>query len=422
MKQRFVLIVAIGLALLTAAPAVAGDAGDYFQYLEALYNRFDKSLRDYLISELEQYLAIYPTSEKADRVLYLLGRTYDDAGDDDQALAVYTKLAILYPGSDGRGGALEAMRAILARDKTYKDQRERLEALVDEGATAGSRADRSYAYLQLLTKLNARALHQRLLDESVAFKRAYPLDPRLSHLDLWVAVSWANRGESDEAAQAFQKFEALYPNDPSLPYARFTRAELLTHEMRQHAQAATLLKALVAKYPEDKYAPQALYLLGEIEAERLKDYRAGIADYRRLIDDYPGDERAPKALLAVAALQEKQLGDVPAAVATLKSFPERFPGDTGGVDALEHAAELQSRRLQSYGEAAGTYASAADYYPQDARGADMLMAAGKLLEEKTDDLQGAFDYYQQILKRYPGHRRQAEVAKRIQKLRDRQGG
>ena len=402
--------------------AAAGDAGAYFQYIEQLYNRYDKDLRDYVVSELEQYLAIYPASEKADRALYLLGRSYDDAGDRHDALAVYGKLAILYPGSDGRSGAIEAMRAIIADDRDYREQRDALEQLVADGAAAPTRTERNYLYLQFLSKLDARKLHQRLVDECVAFKRAYPLDPRLSHLDLWVAVAWANAGKNDEAVEAFHKFESLYPDDPSLPYARYTRAELLAEELHDYGQSASLLKAIVAKYPDDKVAPRALFLLGSIDGERTKDYRAAVADYRRLIGDYPGDERAPQALLAVAELQEKRLGDVPAAVATLKEFPQRFPGDAGGVDALQRAAQLEERRLQAYGDAAVTYASVADFYPQDPRAADMLMEAGQLHEEKTGDLKAAMAYFQEILERYPGHRRQADAAKHIRKIQEKRGG
>ena len=419
MKQGLALILVL-TSLLAPRPAAAGDAGVHYRFLEELYNRSDKTLQPYLISELEQYLAVYPASERADRALYLLGRTYEAAGEGHQALAVYAKLFYFYPGSDERGAALEALRAIIGRLKVYQDQRPGLERMLGEAGRAGSRADRHYAYLDFLSKLDASHVHDRLLAECTEFKRAYPLDARLPHLDLWIAVSWANKGASLESAQAFRKFETLYPNDPSLAYARYTRAELLSRELGGYQQATTLLKALVVSFPESRYAPRALFLLAETRA-RLKDYRQAVAEYRRVVDEYPTDEQGPAALLAAAEIEERQLKDIPAAVATLKELPIRYPA-ADGCEALERAGALQAQRLGDYRGAAATYASAADFYPQADCAAELLLKAGKLHEEKTGDLGAALGYYRQALERYPGHRRAGELARRAQRLRERLGG
>lgn len=420
MRQRLVSLLL--LAVLAAPVAAAdSDAGATYRFLEELYNRFDRTLQPYLISELEQYLAVYPAGARADRALYLLGRTYEDAGDRHQALAAYAKLLYLYPSSDERAAALDALRAILGREKFYADQRGRLEALLREADGSGSRADRHYAYLSFLSKLDATHLHERLLAECTAFKRDYPLDSRLPHLDLWIAVSWANKGGSLESAQAFRKFEALYPDDPSLPYARYTRAELLSRELNGGQQAISILRGLVASFPDSRYAPRALFLLGETQA-RLKDYKQAIADYRRLADEYAADEAAPDALLAVAEIQERQLKDLPAAVATLKELPERFPGEARGAEALERAATLETQRLGDHRGAAATFASVADYFPQHERAAEDLLKAGKLHEEKTGDLQAALAYYRLALERYPGDRKAGELGRRAQRLSERLGG
>ncbi len=419
MKQSLALVVLIA-GLLAPRPAAAVDAGATYRFLEELYNHFDKPLQPYLISELEQYLAVYPASERADRALYLLGRTYDAAGDGHQALAVYAKLLYFYPGSDERGAAFEALRSLLGSLKAYQEQRPRLERMLGEAGHAGSRADRHYAYLDFLSKLAAAHLHDRLLEECTEFKRAYPLDARQPHLDLWIAVSWANKGASLESAQAFRKFEALYPNDPSLAYARYTRAELLSRELGGYQQAITLLKALAASFPESRYAPRALFLLAETQA-RLKDYRQAVADYRRVLDEYPTDEQGPAALLAAAEIEERQLKDIPAAVATLKELPIRYPA-ADGCDALERAGDLQAQRLGDYRGAAATYASAAEFYPQSDCAAELLLEAGKLHEDKTGDLGAALGYYRQALERYPGHRKAGELSRRAQRLRERLGG
>ncbi len=420
MKQRLILVLMFA-TLLAPRPAAAGDAGAHYRYLEELYNRFDKTLQPFLISELEQYLAVYPASERADRALYLLGRTYDDAGNSHQALAVYAKLLFFYPGSDERAAAFEALRALLGRLKVYQDQRPRLERALAEAGRSGSRADRHYAYLDLLSGLDATHLHDRLVAECTEFKRAYPMDARQPHLDLWMAVSWANKGASLESAQAFRKFEALYPDDPSLPYARYTRAELLSRELGGHQQAISILKALVASFPESKYAPRALVLLAETEARGLKDYRQAVADYRRVADEYPAAEEGPAALLAAAAVEEKQLKDIPAAVATLKELPTRFPAAAEGCVALERAGDLEAQRLGDYHTAAATYASVADFCPHAERAAELLLKAGKLHEEKTGDLGAALAYYRLALERYPGDRKSGELSRRAERLSERLG-
>ncbi len=415
------LILATALLLPTLA-AAAGGAGAYFAYLEEIYNRFERPMQGYLIAELEQFLALYPDCDKAGAALYLLGRTYDDKKQRHHALAVYGKLAIIHPGDEKRGPALESLRQILAQEKAYRGSRQLLEKMIDEAPVGGSRADLRYAYLEFLSKLDADKLLERMRTEHILFRRDFTLDPRLPHLDLWEAVAWANKGKSRESALAFRKFELMHPGSPSAPYARYTRAELLTEDLGEHREAATILNALVSELPGNKYASQALFLLAGIQERRFKDYAASIRDYRRVVEEYRESSLAPDALLAIARVQEKRLKSFPDAVATLLDFVELFPRDTRGAEALKQAGDLQAGRLKNYEAAAASYARAAEVNPDPEKSVEMLLKAGKLHEEKTGRLDAAETLYRQALDQYPGSRKQGELEKRVGKVRERRGG
>jgi TolA-binding protein len=421
MKKTLAALI-LATALLMPTLAAASSAGAYFGYLEEVYNRFEKPLQGYLITELEQFLAIYPDCDKAGAALYLLGRSHDDKKQRHQALAVYAKLAFLHPGDEKRGPALESLRQILARERAYSDRHEILEKMIDEAPLGGSRADRRYAYLEFLSKLDAGKLHERVLAEHIHFRRDFSLDPRLAHLDLWEAVSWANKGKSRESALAFRKFELLHPDSPSAPYARFTRAELLTEELGKHQEAATILSALVSELPGNKYAAQALFLLAGIQERRFKEHAGAIRDYRRVVAEYRESSLAPDALLEVAVIQEKRQKNFPDAVATLLEFADLFPRDTRGAAALEQAGDLQAKRLKNYEAAAASYARVAEAYPAASMAVEMLLAAGKLHEEKTGKLDAAEALYRQALENYPGSKKQGELEKRLGRIQVKRGG
>ncbi len=421
MKRTLAALILATTILMPTLAAAAG-AGAYYDYLDEIYNRFDRSLQVYLIAELEQFLAVYPDCDKAGAALYLLGRSHDEKKQRHQALAVYAKLIFLHPGDEKRGPALESLRQILAREKAYTDRREILEKMLGEVPAGGSRADRRYAYLEFISKLDAGKLHERVLAEHILFRRDFSLDPRLPHLDLWEAVSWANKGKSRESALAFRKFELLHPDNPSVPYARFTRAELMTEDLGEHQAAATILRALIGELPGNKYAAQALFLLGGIQERRLKDHAAAIRDYRRVVVDYRDSSLAPDALLQIAEIQEKRLKAFPEAVAVLHEFVELFPRDIRGADILKQAGDLQAGRLKNYEAAAASYARAAEVDPDPERAVEMLLKAGKLHEEKTGRLDAAETLYRQALDQYPGSRKQGELEKRVGKVRERRGG
>ncbi len=421
MKRTLAALI-LATTILMPTIAAAGSAGAYYDYLDEIYNRFDRSLQAYLIAELEQFLAVYPDCDKSGAALYLLGRSHDDKKQRHQALAAYAKLIFLHPGDEKRDPALESLRQILAREKSYSDRREIIEKMIDEIPTDGSRADRRYAYLEFLSKLDAGKLHERVLAEHVLFRRDFSLDPRLPHLDPWEAVSWANTGKSMESTLAFRKFELLHPGNPSLPYARFTRAELMTEDLGQHQEAATILRALISELPGNKYAAQALFLLGGIQERRFKDYAAAIRDYRRVVVDYHDSSLAPDALLQIAEIQEKRLKAFPEAVAVLHEFVELFPRDIRGADILKQAGDLQAGRLKNYEAAAASYARAAEVDPDSEQAVEMLLKAGKLHEEKTGRLDAAETLYRQALNQYPGSRKQGELERRLGKVRERRGG
>ncbi|MCP4547408.1 MAG: tetratricopeptide repeat protein [bacterium] len=380
MFKTTILILCVSAIMLGGfMPASAATGDDAFEYLSGVYERFDKKLGDYLIAELENWLAIWPDNDNAPRGHFILAKVYEDRGARHQALATYARGIFLHPASEQRSHCREGVKRLASRIKTYKERVPELEAML-ETAAPGKPADRFFGYLEFLSHLDATKLHARTQSESTRFVIRFPGDRRGDIVNLWAALSWSNRNKHRETVLALEKLEAVYPTSLQLPCSRFSRADILYRELGDAAAARPLLDNVIANYPSSSYAPRAMALRAEISLKGDKNYNAAIEDLRRLIDGWPTAPGVYEARLSIADIYEKKLKDYDKAAA-----------ECGRIAALDPTAE---------------------------EGIELLMRAGRLHESKTRNYALAISYYQEIVARYPDHMTIPNVKKKISKLRD----
>lgn len=103
----------------------------------------------------------------------------------------------------------------------------------------------------------------------------------------------------------------------------------------KHAQAAEAFEKFLATYPDSKYAPNAQYWIG-YSLFSQKNYKAAIAAQQKLVQKYPDHQKVPDALYNIANSQI-QLADIDGARQTLKNLIAKYP--------LSEAAPLAKKRL-----------------------------------------------------------------------------
>ena len=409
-------------ALVLGAVSLTGAAEDetYFEFLKATYNKHDNKLHEFLQNELKVFCDRYPESSFAAEAGYLLAKTYSDARDDDEALAVLLKTMYFYPNSEIQTAAVAEAHRIIATNGAYKDRVAELNQIVDGEFEEGSAADRYFRYLSFLNRLEQKKLYDWMLDEYYYFIVKYKDDNRVEKVHRWIADIYAAKGDAVAAVAGYQKYEKLFPVNKNLPYVIINRAEVLSEELREYALAKSLLTQVVDNYPKTEYSGIALFARAKIKTERFKDFSGAIADYRQLIADNPQGDKAVDAFFAIADIDVRRLKAYQAAIDVYNEVVEAYPGNARGVEALKESADLYYKLKDPYTSAL-QYARIAELYPDHPEAAQWLYYAGDMTMNKLKEYQQAKTYYEKVVEKYPGTEYAGKAQQRIIQINKRTG-
>ncbi len=114
-----------------------------------------------------------------------------------------------------------------------------------------------------------------------------------------VAKSQYDRGSLTSASQAFEQFLGEHPNHEMAPDAHFFLADILTQQDAPE-EAIEAFQGIQELFPTHARVPQALYRIAEVQID-LEDLDAAKATLERIINTYP-DELV--AMLARERLDE----------------------------------------------------------------------------------------------------------------------
>jgi TolA-binding protein len=417
---RIACLVACLWCVASAVPAPADAdtiAERRWAFIQEVFNRHDKALGDYLVRGLENYIADYPDDPNTPEAQLLLGRVHEEHGDEVLAFASYLRCASIYPAAATYDRAIDNTRRIVRAEKSFKDQRNRIEEELDDDPTQGTAADRQVRYIKFLVDFNQKELMDPIVWEIRDFLKNNPDDTRGEEALRWAAdVSW-DHGKHGEAAIRYMGLEYLYPNSPNRDFYRYQRATLLHEELKDPDGAIRIYDEIV-QAGDPALAPQALFQKARIAEEKHKDYEAALLDLRAIVDSYPQSTIAPDALLAIAELHSNRLKQYDQAIAAYNEFVEAYPQDERGPEALISAAELYKGKLKDSDNAATQFARVAELYPDADQAPESLMEAGELADKKLGDVPRAMGYYQTVVDKYPDWKDAEKAGKRIEKLRE----
>ena len=420
------VIILAGLLLLPEAPGLPGAVGvpepqsgmqddRVFDWLKNVYDQHEKKNYALLIEELESFHQTFPFSKYAPRVQAMLAEVYSEKRERPEAIASYLKLLFLYPDFEDLQVAKDRVRALVAKEKSFKKNADAVLALMN-GSDGQSDADRRFALVEALYALNIRSLNDWLLRETRSWLTRFPDDDRGDKMLAMQAGMYLRAGREHTAAALLFKFESVFPLSPRLADVRFRRGKLLYKKLGKPEDAAEVFKMIVSEQPRSPVAPRALFLLAEVEERKLKQPDAAMVTYRNVVKQYPDSPFAVDALLQIAKIQTDNKKDYAGAIATYLEVAESYSDDERTIPALEKAAYLYERRFKDYVNAALQYVRIAEAFPTYKKAPDMLVKAGRLYENKADDLESALGCYDLVLKNYPEHKKAREAAGRIEKI------
>jgi len=388
-----------------------------FTFLKEMFDRHDKKLQDFLITELTHYINTFPDKAHAEDVRYMMGKVYQEKGDKHEALASFLKMIYLYQGSTKRAEWADLVRNIVADEKKYESKKSTILNVLEQQMSERTATDRYFDYLILLMTLDQPKLSNWFLSSCREFIKLYPDDKRNDQVTLWIAEIYSKKKKNSQAEASYLKFNLLYGDSPLLAQAIFKRGVLLYDKLKKSDLAIEELNRVLAEYPESSYAAEALFMLGTIKEKKLKEYQAAMTDYRKLAEQYPDNPKTFDALFQIANLYKGKLKDYPAAVTSFNEIVAKDSVGAYGPKALEEIATIYKRNLKDQAKAAETYNRIADKYSNYEKAADRLYEAGLLYERKVKDTQKAIELYQMIINKYPTHKKARDAKKKLSRMK-----
>jgi len=410
------LLLTLCFAVSTAAPLFAKyDPDRAYQYFRETFDLHNRSLTGYLLSEMDQYLNVFPEGKHAAEVQYLMGKVFEEDRSKNNALACHLKLIFLYPESSHRSESADVVRNLLANEKRYAENKDAVIQAMGQVEAHRSFEDRYFAYLGLLATINESSLFDWSLSSCRDFIRLFPKDKRSDRVLQWMCDIYAAKGKEDPAASCYAQFATLYPESDYLPQVLNSQGMLLYKEIEDYEKAIEVLKSVYTLFPEGDDAAHAMYLVGEIKEEELDDYKGAIEHYRKCVDVYTTSPKAPDALWNIAKIQRYELEDPEAAVLILREFIQKYAGDPRAKKALVDIADIY-KRAGNHAKAAEALEEIAQTYPVDEKAAGRFYDACYMWEMRVKDPVKATSCYQMLIEKYPSDKKATKASKRLEKL------
>lgn len=225
---------------------------DYYQYAQALYRANE---RQEAIDEFKTLQQRFPTSEYADRSLFVVGWIYFQEGNYEQAISSYMNVLNVYPNST-------------------------------LGATVYYSAGDSYFNMGKYD--SAIANYQQVLVR-------YPASPHVYDAVNGIGDSYVAQDHPERAIKFIKQF---VNQNPSLSFADqiFYKIGDMYYSSQEYKKASTSYKEFIANYPNSRLIPQAYYWIGK-SAENLKQNQEAIFNFERVFNTYPASDAAPSSVI-----------------------------------------------------------------------------------------------------------------------------
>ncbi|GEM_PF-2414968 len=416
--------IAIGaLVLIVAATSTPGQppysAEEFLSFLKATYERHEKDLAPYLISQLTLFIDLYPDSELLPEAYFYRAQTWLDRKDEYRAFTDLMRIMFIYSESDIRESANYSLNSIVQREKDFQTMLPEIREILDSSPIVHEEEPQFLAYIEFLYSLGIPKLVPALTDVAHEFIARYPNNKAVGQIHIWLAQSCEIGSNNASADASYRKYIALFPGSDSLPMMKVRWANHLYSAMKRSDTAVIILTDVINQHRDVSDAGDALYLRARIQTDEYRNYDAAIDDARRLADEYPDHIRVYDALMLIADLYSDRLRRYREAVNTYEEVVRRFPRDERAVTALIKSAKLCTDRLELFEDAAERYTAVAAMFPHTPRAADCAYEAAEIYEKELEDCRRALVAYQSVVRQFSGTRQAESAGKKAEKIKER---
>jgi TolA-binding protein len=242
----------------------------------------------------------HPTDPNMAEALYLMGASYEKAGNEAKAEEFYGRVTAKYATSEFAVEASGRLVAIYAKSQRVDQARSLAADMQKKWPDSPTLAVAQYAVAEALFAARdyAGAADQYKL---VLGGKAAQLLPYAQYS--LGACSFA-QGDYKAAQQAFQAVLDKYADSEAAPAAKYQMAVTLVKSGQREA-AVKVFEELLASNPKGEIADDALLELGCAYVE-LKDNKKALATFEKLLTDQPQSAHLPEAWFRIGEIRYEQ--------------------------------------------------------------------------------------------------------------------
>ncbi len=295
-----------------------------------------------LAEALDNYIKLFPNSEKTASYLASAGALYYQHRQFDLARKYYKTMVSRFPEAQQKNiGLISLMNSYFFLGKYQDAEFVAKKILESEGVPEDQKEVARKRIGESIYK-NAERLEQeeKYVEAAKEYYRVYTDARYYSEIvDLALFNSGRNYERAGEWQKAIAVFDTLVVNFPESKYRLIALGHIADDykQMEDYANVAATYERIYKLYPQNKDAEVALYNASLFYA-KAKDWNNAIRINELYIANYPNSNDS-KDLLFENARYYLKLGDLAAANKIYDEFAKRYPNDSRSVEAFYRRGE-----------------------------------------------------------------------------------
>ncbi len=388
-----------------------------YDYAKALSGLNERNLYETTVAVLEEYLNRYPEGENAHEIQFLLGNVHEEQKNKDFAYLSFLKVTVLYPKSPKVPDARAMAKLDVANEKKMLPIKEKLQSLLEAGATGDAFADRFYNMLGQVRDLLYPDLNEALLSECRQFLKTFPDHAGAPAVQEWMGDMHQENKKYWEALAAYLGLVHLYPKSDKVLSSQVKIGDLYGENLKRPDLAVAQFETVVKSTSDAELAARAQWKIADVLDNKVKDYARAAQEFQILVDKFPSSPDAVQALMRRADIMVNKLKQYEDGIRTYEDVVTKFPAQDQAVEAMMLTAGVYEDKMKDYEKAIQAKISFVDKFPEHARAAETLYEAGDLAERRVKNIDQAVEIYSRIVEKYPADKVKEKAQRRIELLK-----
>jgi TolA-binding protein len=417
--MKMLITILLLLSIIPVSGICQGPEEGTYKFLENAYTTRTSNTLRYLVSEHQQFLAMFWETANTDAVLFMLGSLYEENEDYARAFLSYLKFKFIFPNSNRRKDAISNLNQIIHNkdEKAFVKKRKEIDELVSQSLSYPDLNDAFYAYLDFAYSLNIEDLNEILPEEIRFYCERYAKNVKnADQLSYRTGDIYSRLSDYHEAIVAYSKINYIAPQSPLIPQALYQIGRLQYQETGEYQKSKDTFVKLIAAYPETPVAGDGQFYLAELYEEKLDKPDEAVTNYRILVETYPKSQYAVKSLQRVADIMADK-EKYTEAIASYHQIFELYPQDPFAPNALLEIESIYRRKLEKYEKAIEVLKLYATQFSLREDAAERLYDAAEMYVDELNNKEAAISTYNEVISKFPNSNYAEKAKDKIEDLK-----